>query len=281
MNRVLITGANGMLGSDFLKIWCRHATVTGIDISDCNITSSQSVNECFDAVRPDMVVHCAAYTNVDGAQDHEDTAHSVNVQGTENIVQSARRIGAEVVYISTDFVFDGKKSVPYNEEDSANPLSVYGKTKYEGERIIRELLPAHYIVRISWLYGRSGSNFVYTIRNAARERPELQVVNDQFGTPTFTLDVAHHLWRIVRRGSWGTWHLSGEGAASWYDFAREVLRLYDIKTPVKPVTSDEFPRPAPRPAYSVMANQRYFNECGGKMPDWKKSLADFVNNYAL
>jgi len=281
MQKVLITGASGMLGSDLPKIWSRFTSVMGVDLGDFDITDREAVEKYFKTIRPDLVIHCAAFTNVDGAESQADTAMLINANGTKNIAYAAREVGAEVVYFSTDFVFDGKKGEPYLEDDPARPASVYGKSKYAGECSLREILPAHYIVRIAWLYGRHGSNFVYTIRNAARENKELKVVDDQIGSPTFTVDVAYHLRCIVERGQWGTWHLSAEGETSRYQFAQEVLKNCGIETPVRPVSTEEFPLPAPRPSYGVLSNQKYFKECGRKMPHWKESLAEFLHHYAL
>ncbi len=281
MEKILITGSMGMLGSDIVKIWAYEYDTIGVDIGDFDITNIDRVIENIKMIKPSLIIHCAAYTNVDGAESNEKLAYKINVTGTENLALAAREVGSEFIYISTDFVFDGKKKHPYIETDLPNPISVYGKTKYEGEKKVREILDKYYIIRISWLYGRNGKNFVYTIRNAAKERSELTVVNDQWGTPTFTLDIAYNLMRIYKNKIYSIYHLTGEGETTWFEFAKEILRLYKIDTPVKPISSKELKRPARRPTYSVLENKNLYEYCGAKMPYWKDSLKSFIENYSL
>ena len=247
---------------------------------DCDWRHRQN-QSAFQTIRPAVwFCHCAAYTNGDGAQTNVDLCRKVNADASANVAIACREIGSKMAYISTDFVFDGLKKHPYLETDCANPISVYGATKYEGEQRIKEILDRFFIVRISWLYGRNGKNFVYTIRNAGMNNPQLKVVNDQIGTPTFTLDVADGLLKIIRKDCPGIFHLTGEGECSWYDFAAEILNLYGIQVPVIPISSSELSRPAPRPAYSVLENARFWSVTGGKMPDWKDSLRRFVAHHA-
>lgn len=281
MKKVYITGAAGMLGSDMLKVWASDYEVLGVDLADYDLTDRDEVRKRISDYQPDLIIHCAAYTNVDGAESNKDTAYKVNVNATENVALAAREVGAEMVYISTDFVFDGSSSEPYLESDLTNPISVYGDSKCQGEERVRAILDAHYIARISWLYGRNGHNFVYTIRNAAMQHPELKVVDDQWGTPTWTIDVASTLKKIVAAKKWGTFHLSSEGEASWFDFAETLLQYYGINTPVKTQSSEALNRPAPRPAYSVIKNQNLWEKCGAKMPHWKVSLKKFIEDYSL
>ncbi|HEY9900084.1 MAG TPA: dTDP-4-dehydrorhamnose reductase [Pantanalinema sp.] len=261
--KVLVAGANGMLGHDLipaLRLAGHLAVSSGVLASDdpdfvsMDITDLAQVREVFAAVRPDALINCAAFTNVDGAESDVDGAYRINALGSWNLALACQEADIPLMYVSTDYVFDGARGSAYDEYDTPNPQGVYGRSKRAGEIHVERLCPRHYIVRTSWLYGHGGKNFVETIIKAASERPELRVVNDQWGTPTPTVELARTMCRLLETGRYGTYHASGEGACTWFDFAAEIVAQAGLQTPVLPQSTQESARPAPRPAYSVMDN---------------------------
>lgn len=284
--KVLVTGARGQLGHDLLEALDGHE-VTGVDIEDFDVTDYGAVCRAVIGsgtgagagtgarARPDVVIHCAAYTDVDGCESNIETAYKVNAVGPQNLAIACNEAGSAMVYISTDFVFDGRKTEPYLEFDPVGPLSAYGKTKLAGELLVRELCPRHYIVRTSWLFGRQGKNFVRTMLELADTRKELAVVNDQVGSPTYSYDLARQIVRLVETGWFGAYHATNGGSCSWYEFAVRILELGGKKTPVRPITSDKLVRPAVRPAYSVLRN--FFLELRGidQMRPWEQALEHY------
>lgn len=226
-------------------------------------------------VRPDAVIHCAAYTNVDGAEADYDGAFRINAVGTQNLAAGCLETAARLVYVSTDYVFDGQTRQPYREFDPVNPQNVYGLTKQHGEEIVRQLLGRHYIVRTAWLYGE-GSNFARTMLNLAAKNSTLKVVNDQIGTPTSTVDLARAIYALLATDAYGTYHGTCQGQCSWYDFACEIFHQAGTQVKVLPVTTDEFPRPAKRPAYSVLDNYMLRMTIGDPMRNWQNALADYI-----
>lgn len=269
MKRVLITGANGMLGKDLSKVLKADGhQVIETDVHNMDITNIAEVKAVVDAEKPDFIVHGAAYTNVDGAETELDKALLINKTGTENIA----KMGIPVFYISTDYVFDGTNTNPYTPNDPTNPLNAYGKSKHEGELALKEYNSQHYIFRTSWLYGHNGKNFVETMINLASKHNELRVVNDQIGCPTWTMELAKVVALFLREEKpFGTYHTCGSGYTSWHGFAKKIMEYMDIDIPVVPVTTEEFPRPAKRPKYSVMDN-------GGLCPDWQESLKMYIKS---
>ena len=280
--RVLITGAAGMLGVDLCRTFVeRHhevlpTDITG-DVTRMDITDRESVRRVFEQLKPEFVVHSAAYTNVDGCESETETAYRVNAVGTWNVALAAREIGAPIVYISTDFVFDGEKGAPYTEYDVVNPLGCYGASKLAGEIHVRELCPMHYIVRTAWLYGDTGKNFPATMLRVAEERKELQIVADQIGTPTYTRDLADFVATLPELEQYGTYHASGNGACSWYEFAVKILELAGVTdVTVQPIKTDDWPSPTRRPIYSVLRN---FNlELLGRdnFRPWEQALTEWI-----
>ena len=260
--KILVTGAKGMLGQDLCPIFEDEGfEVVETDRDNLDITDEKQVMEVLKREEPDYVIHLAAYTNVDKAEEDTETAEKINALGTENLAKAVKDIDATLVYISTDYVFDGTKNTPYLPSDNTNPQSVYGKTKRLGEEAVIKYCDKYYITRTSWLYGIHGKNFVETMLSL---KGDIKVVDDQIGCPTWTVDLANAILTIIEEERpYGIYHTCGGGFTSWYGFARE------IGVNCKPCTTAEFPRPAKRPAYSVMDN-------GGLLRDWKLALKDYM-----
>lgn len=273
--KVLITGANGQLGREIYKHFGHIHELILTDIDKLDITKHDEVRDIFAQEKPHAVVHCAAYTNVDGAESDFDGAFKVNVIGSQNIAGQCVERNARMIYVSTDYVFDGNTDKPYREYDNTNPQSVYGKTKLLGEQIVKEILPRHYIVRTAWLYG-DGHNFVKTMLKLAGQKDRLQVVNDQFGSPTYTKDLAGTIFRLLATDAYGTYHASCNGECSWYDFACKIFELKGISIPVDPVPTEAFPRPARRPRYSVLENYMLEMTVGDTMRHWEEALKEYL-----
>jgi dTDP-4-dehydrorhamnose reductase len=276
--KVLVTGAKGMLGSDVCEALAPAHEVLAVDWEDFDITDEQAVRDALTQARPELVIHCAAWTYVDGCEWDPARAFLQNEQGTRNIAAAAASIGAGMIYISTDFVFDGTKTEPYTEADEPHPLSVYGASKLAGEEAVRNLVPNYYIVRSAWLYGRHGKNFVRTILQKAQEQDTLRVVGDQYGSPTYTRDLAQALVELVVAGRLhsGTYHLVNSGACSWAELAAEALRLTGSQTKITPIPASAWPSPTKRPAYSVLRSRR-LEEMGFRpLRDWREALADYM-----
>jgi dTDP-4-dehydrorhamnose reductase len=252
--KVLITGANGQLGTDLQLVLREGHELFPFDL-DLDITDASAVDEKLGQLRPDVVVHAAAYTDVDGAESHPELAFQVNALGTQNVALACQKIDAAMVYVSTDYVFDGTKGEPYLEFDRTNPLSVYGQSKLAGEIYTTTLLDRFYLVRTAWLYGRTGKNFVKTVLCLAEEKKELQIVDDQIGSPTFSYDLARVIARLIGTGWYGFYHAVNVGASSWRDFAISILKAAGKEgVRVDPISTKELARPAPRPGYSVLKN---------------------------
>lgn len=275
MVKVVITGAKGQLGQELVKVFDDEHEVTGIYKDDLDITAADKVKNFISSIKPDLVIHCAAMTNVDGCEEDPDMAYKVNAFGTQNIAVACQKAEAEMVYVSTDFVFAGDKDEPYIEFDETGPLSIYGRSKLAGENYVRNLLNRYYIVRTAWLYGE-GHNFVRTMLRLAEEKEYLEVVNDQVGTPTCAKDLAIAISKLVETGLYGTYHASNNGSCSWYEFARKIFELKGIDIEVKPITSDKLGRPARRPAYSVMHNFALESQGIYVMRDWEEALEEYL-----
>jgi dTDP-4-dehydrorhamnose reductase len=290
LQRSLVVGAKGMLGATLCRILAeRGGDVTGLDMPDIDITSVESAAGVFKRVAPQVVYNCAAYTDVDGCETNEETAHAVNARGVGVLAEQAAAIGAAMVHVSTDYVFDGSKTTAYVEEDITSPISAYGRTKLAGEEALSAQKPANwYILRTSWLYGQGGKNFVDTIARLALEREELRVVADQFGCPTYTEELAAGMIALVEADAEsGVYHFSGEGETSWHGFATaivEELRRLGAKVKaeqVVPVKTGEFPTVAERPAYSVMSKDKFYGAAGWRPAQWRETLARYLENYFL
>lgn len=270
-----------MLGNDLRKaLGADHELIlTDVvgDVVPMDITNTADVMNTISASRPDVVIHAAAYTDVDGCEREPDKAYRVNGVGTWNIATACRENDAAMVYVSTDFVFDGEKTEPYTEYDRTNPLGHYGGSKLAGERHVRELCPRHFITRTAWLYGEHGKNFPYTIMNASKTRKELKVVADQIGSPTSTVDLAATIKDLISSPMYGTYHVTNSGSCSWYEFAKEILRIAGITdVEVKPILAEDWPSPTKRPKYSVL--RRYSLELQGRdnLRPWQEALKEFI-----
>ena len=266
--KILVTGSKGMLGQDLCPILEDiGAFVIETDVDTLDITNAEQVKQVLTDVHPDIVIHCAAYTNVDKAEEDLQTAELINVTGTENIAETCGKLGITLVYISTDYVFDGTNVEPYTPEDKPDPINNYGLTTYEGEEAVRSLCEKHYIARTSWLYGHHGKNFVETMISLA-DRAEVKVVDDQVGCPTWTVELANGIVKLLSK-PYGTYHVCGSGFTSWYGFAKEIYKQAGLEVNLQPCTTAEFPRPAKRPTFSVMDND-------GICRNWQAALHDYI-----
>jgi len=277
--RLLVVGADGQLGSDVVRLLSPTVEVIARVMDELDVTDRAALQREVEATRPDVVVNCAAYTAVDRAETEQDAAYRVNVLGARNVAQAAERCGARVVYFSTDYVFDGAASEPYDEDAPTGPLSVYGRTKLLGEQATRESNPDHLILRLAWLYGSTGHNFVRTVLRLAHEKDQLRIVDDQVGSPTFTEDVVHQLWTVIEEGCSGTYHCVNTGQASWYAFATHIVRRLGLSIPVVPIQTVDYPSPARRPAFSVLADYKFDLEQLNSMRPWEDALDDCLLRY--
>ncbi len=275
--KVLVTGANGQLGSAIIELFEKggiHCIPS--DRKHIDITSRESVFEGIKKESPDVVIHTAAYTNVDLAEQNKEQAFLVNATGTKYLAESAEKIGAKFCYISTDYVFNGLSDIPYKELDKTNPINVYGQSKYAGEEYVRSLCSKFYIIRTSWVYGNTGTNFVKTMLRLAEEKSEISVVHDQIGSPTYTVDLAAIIMELIRTSKYGTYHVSNLGTCSWFDFAKAIFSEINAPIKVKPVTSLEFKTTAKRPHYSVL-DQTALRENGlPELRPWREALHEFL-----
>jgi len=275
--RVVVTGADGQLGVELLPALAAHGEVIGSVIADLDITDPDCADRVA-ALKPDWVVHTAAATDVDGCEREAEQAMAVNAEGTRRVAEGCRRVGAGVLYVSTDYVFDGQKGVPYVESDEPRPLNVYGRSKLEGERWVQRLAPRWAIVRTAWLYGIHGKNFVKTILRKAAAGELLRVVDDQVGSPTYAVDLAGAIALLVSRGRSGLYHVTNSGSCSWYEFTLEILRLAGPDgSSVSRITSVQLSLPARRPAYSVLENAAWKAAGFPPLRPWQQALADMLS----
>ncbi|RCX29135.1 dTDP-4-dehydrorhamnose reductase [Bacillus sp. AG236] len=277
--RVLITGANGQLGKELVELFNEKGfEVYGFGRDKMDITNQAQVEEIIGGVKPNIVLHSAAHTQVDLAESEPEQAFSINAYGTRNVAVAAEAAGAKLVYVSTDYVFDGTNDEPYNEFSPTSPLGVYGKSKLAGEQFVRDLHSKFFIVRTSWVYGKHGANFVKTMLKLGEERKELSVVADQIGCPTYTLDLAHAILELVDTQKYGVYHVSNSGSCSWYEFAKEIFEISEMKVQVSPCTTADFPRPAARPANSVFEHRSIKLNNFSSIRHWKEALSSFLKN---
>jgi dTDP-4-dehydrorhamnose reductase len=278
MRRVLVLGAQGMVGHDLLEVFSQNYDVTGLDIEDLDITRQGATRKTIKELSPDLVINAAGYIDVDGCEKKINKAFSVNGQGAKNVAKSCRDIRAKLIYISTDYIFDGAKGSPYREDDSPNPLSIYGESKLMGERYVEELLDDYLIVRTQWLYGKYGRNFVETILTLAEERDTIEVVHDQLGSPTYTADLSRAIAALVSKDLRGTFHVSNQGSCSWYDFALEIVRLSNASAvEIEPISTATLNRPANRPLYSIFNCQKLEQAADFQMRTWQQALQDYFH----
>lgn len=291
--KILITGSSGMLGRALCEQLSGKYEVAGLDIIKptangqrpttfvgCDITDREKTIDAIASAKPNMVIHTAAYTDVDDCEENPEKAHRVNARGSETVALACQRCGALLCYISTDFVFDGEKKSAYTESDSPKPINAYGKSKLDGEKFVQSILKDFIIVRSSWLFGKGGRNFVDTLLNKAKSEKRIEVVDDQFGSPTYTRDLARAISRLVgstERLS-GIYHITNSGSCCWYEFAKEILKVKGVKEAVlEPAASEEVNRPARRPKMSILDNSKFEKLYGGQLPNWQDALKEYLS----
>lgn len=275
--KVLVTGVNGQLGYDVVKeLDKRGHQAIGVDRKEMDLTSIEQIKECIKNVNPEAIIHCAAYTAVDKAEDEEELCRRVNAIATKEIAEHAKILDVPMIYISTDYVFDGTKDGEYTEEDIPNPINVYGKTKYEGEVYVQELLEKYYIVRISWVFGENGNNFIDTMLKLSKDREQLNVINDQVGSPTYTKDLATLLVDMIDNNKYGIYHATNEGYCTWYEFANEIFNLSNVSIEVNHILTSEYPTKAKRPMNSKMNKDKLNINGFIKLRAWKDALKDYI-----
>lgn len=283
MNNILVTGANGQLGNEMRRLAEKTTSNRYIftDIAELDITNLQAVRHCMTENQVTIVVNCAAYTNVDKAEDDFETADLINRKAVENLAIACKETEAVLIHVSTDYVFQGDRNLPCREDEPTNPLGVYGRTKLAGEQAIEQIGGKYLIFRTAWLYSSFGNNFVKTMRRLTSEREQLSVVFDQVGSPTYAGDLAMLIWHIIKEEKYnqhrGIYHFSNEGVCSWYDFAKEIASLSGKECDIRPCHSDEFPSKVKRPAFSVLDKTKVKKDFGYVVPYWKDSLIKCIN----
>ncbi len=287
--KILITGCKGQLGNEIIKQLknakseigaipdvYKNADVTGVDLDDFDLSDKAAVTEHIEKGGFDLVINCAAFTNVNACETSVEAAYKANAIAPMYLAAACEKSGAKLVHISTDYVFSGEALEPYREYDVTDPQSVYGKTKLAGESFVRENCSRYFIMRTSWLYGYIGNNFVKTVMKITKEKGAIKVVDDQVGNPTSAVDVAHHILLVAATESYGLYHCTNNGICSWYDFACEIVRLAKIDAKVTPCTTEEYPTPAKRPSYSALDNMSLRLSVGDYMRDWRDALKEYV-----
>lgn len=277
MMRVLVTGVKGQLGSDIAaELKLRAEECIGADIADFDITDRGATVGAIKKYMPDCVIHCAAFTDVNGAEEKRGLCERINVLGTENVALACAETGAKLIYISTDYVFNGEGMRPYEPNDERNPINFYGMTKSLGEDKVRSICPKHFIVRTSWVFGKNGTNFVKTMLRLGEQMEGLTVVDDQIGSPTYTPDLARLLCDMAATERYGTYHATNEGFCSWYDFAKKIMELSGIGCNIKPIASKDYPSPAKRPQNSRLSKEKLVQNGFYKLPPWEDALKRFI-----
>ncbi|MGA7800486.1 MAG: dTDP-4-dehydrorhamnose reductase [Gammaproteobacteria bacterium] len=276
--KVVVTGAGGQLGTDLVESLRDNGDeVVGFDRAALDIGNAEQARATLAAEGPDWIVNCAAYTNVDGAESDAEGAFAVNRDGAANVAAAAAGCGARLVHVSTDYVFDGNQSRPWQESDPASPLGIYGQSKWAGEQAVRATVPGAVILRTAWVYGAHGRNFAKTILRLAAERDSLSVIDDQVGCPTWTGDICTAIAALIGAEASGIYHFTNEGVASWYDFATAIVEEgrtqgFDLRAGVHPIPTEDYPLPAPRPAYSVLSKRKIRPLLDAPIPHWRASL---------
>lgn len=274
---ILVTGANGQLGFDVVKeLNRRNIECVGIGREELDIADGTAVSEYITKLKPECVIHCAAYTSVDKAEDEEEVCTKVNVYGTENIAKACKKIDAKMIYISTDYVFDGDGHLPFEIDGNKKPLSVYGKTKYQGELKVQEILNKYFIVRISWVFGINGNNFIKTMMKLGKEKESLNVVCDQIGSPTYTFDLAPLLCDMAESEKYGVYHATNEGFCSWAEFACEIMEKSNLTCKINPIPTSEYKTKALRPLNSRLSKKSLMDNGFKVLPTWKDALKRYL-----
>ena len=277
MERVLVFGAKGMLGSAIMDSLSSSFELVGFGHEELDVTDEKATRRAISDLEPGIVIHAAAYTDVDGCETNPEESYRVNGQGTLYVVQACRETKSRLVYLSTDYVFDGKTSRPYREEDPVNPINVYGKSKLQGEQHVSRLLTDFIIIRTQWLFGKTGKNFVTTVLDSARDGKPMTIIRDQIGSPTYVMDLSCAISQLLRKDFRGIFHVANSSFCSWYEFAREILKLAEIShAEIIPVDGTSLGRPALRPQYSVLGCEKLTQETGLAMRPWQEAVWEFV-----
>ncbi|MDU1509759.1 MAG: dTDP-4-dehydrorhamnose reductase [Clostridium butyricum] len=274
---ILVTGSNGQLGFDVIKeLQKRKLEYVGSVRSDFDITSYDEVEGYILNLKPECIIHCAAYTAVDKAEDEKEICYKINVLGTENIAKVCKKVNAKIIYISSDYVFDGSGNMPHQINEAANPLSVYGKSKYKGELKVKEYLDKYFIVRTSWVFGANGNNFVKTMLRLGNERSSINVVSDQIGSPTYTVDLAKLLCDMALSEKYGTYHGTNEGFCSWAQFAEKIMKIANLDCKINYIKTEEYKTKAVRPLNSKLSKENILENGFEMLPCWEYSLNLFL-----
>lgn len=274
--KILITGSNGMLGHDLREVLKDNHDLVLTTSKTLDITDKKQVMDFIGDSKPDIIINSAAYTDVDGCEENKDLAYSVNGEGVRNLALACREVDCALLHISTDYVFDGTARDPITEDGEIGPISVYGKSKLEGEKAILEILDKYFIVRTAWLYGINGKNFPKTMLELAENHSEITVVYDEVGTPTYTPDLAYGISQLIETDKYGIYHLTNSGYCSWCEFSRLIFEIAEKDVKVIPVTASEFARPAPRPSYSVLENKNWIDNGFKPLRDYKEAIKEYI-----
>ena len=280
--KLLVTGVKGQLGHDVVKE-CekRGITAIGVDIEEMDITDAAACEKVIKEAKVDAVIHCAAYTAVNAAEDNIELCRKINAEGTENIVKVCRELNIKMMYFSTDYVFNGKGDRPWKTDDERSPLNVYGQTKYEGELAVENSLEKYFILRIAWVFGVNGKNFIKTMLRLGKEKGAVSVVNDQIGSPTYTADLAVLAVDMIQTDKYGTYHATNEGLCSWYEFACQIFNEANMDVKVTPVSSDAFPAKAKRPSNSRMDKSKLTENGFSPLPGWQDALKRYLKEILI
>ncbi|XTR37210.1 dTDP-4-dehydrorhamnose reductase [Paraclostridium tenue] len=277
--KILVTGINGQLGYDVVKeLNKRGHEAVGVDKEQMDLTVSSEIKECIEKNSPEAIIHCAAYTAVDDAEENEDLCSQINALAVKDIANCAKKLDIPMIYISTDYVFDGTKDGEYTEDDVPNPINIYGKTKYDGEKYVQEILEKYYIVRISWVFGENGNNFIDTMLRLSKDRDSLNIINDQVGSPTYTKDLAPILVDMIETDEYGVYHATNEEFCSWYEFAKEIFNVAKVNINVTPISTSEYPTKANRPMNSKMSKDKLINNGFKQLRSWKEAVGEYIRN---
>lgn len=276
--KILVTGVKGQLGYDVVREGeSRGLEMFGTDVDNMDITDAGQVKQVIEAYKPDAVIHCAAYTAVDAAEDNQELCRKINVDGTRNIAEVCKSMDIPMMYFSTDYIFNGQGENFWKEDDEKQPLNVYGQTKYEGELAVQELIQKYFILRISWVFGVNGNNFIKTMLRLGKERGAVGVVSDQIGSPTYTYDLAKLVVDMIQTDKYGAYHVTNDGLCSWYEFACEIFKQAGLDVKVTPLTTVEYPAKAARPFNSRMSKDKLVNAGFEMLPRWQDALERYLN----
>lgn len=277
--KVLVTGANGQLGYDVIKrLKLLNINCKGVDRQDFNLINENETKDFIKKFKPDIVIHCAAYTEVDKAEDEKELCFQINVRGTRFVAEVCKEIGAKMVYISTDYIFDGSGDKPFEVNDAPNPINYYGKTKYEGELEVHKLLKKYFIIRISWVFGINSNNFVKTMLRISKDRDEISVVSDQIGSPTYTYDLAKLISDMIKTEKYGIYHITNEGYCSWYELACEIFKITGIDINVIPIKTEEYPTEALRPLNSRLSKSNLDINGFYRLDSWNNAVKRYIKD---